>query len=267
LFNSISVYFKLISISLKSQMQYRASFLMMMSGNLLVSFIEFITILVLFSRFASLRGWSLAEVALFYGVVNISFALSEAFGRGFDMFSVQVISGEFDRTLLRPRPTGLLVLAHDFQLTRVGRLIQGLVILVWAVLDIGIAWNVFTVALLLFAIGGGVMVFTGLMIMQAAMCFWSTQSLEVMNSFTYGGVEALQWPLPIFNRWFGRLFVFLIPLACVSYFPMLAILDKPDVLGYPVWFQWTSPLAGVVFLLVSLLVWQIGVRHYRSTGS
>jgi ABC-2 type transport system permease protein len=248
-------------------MQYRASFLMLTTGNLLVSFIEFITILVLFSRFNSLSGWNLAEVAMFYGLINVSFALSEAFGRGFDMFSLQVINGEFDRTLLRPRTTGFLVLSHDFQLMRVGRLLQGLVILVWAACHLGIAWNIFKIALLLFSICGGVMVFTGLLILQATICFWSTQSLEIINSFTYGGIEALQWPLPIFNRWFGRLFIFVIPLACINYFPMLAILNKPDILGYPVWFQWVSPLTGVLFLVISLLVWKIGVRHYRSTGS
>ena len=114
---------------------------------------------------------------------------------------------------------------------------------------------------------GGVAVFTGLLVLQATMCFWSTQSLEVMNSFTYGGVEALQWPLPIFNRWFARLFIFVVPLAGVTYFPMLVILNKPDVFGFPVWFHWTSPLAGFLFLGVSVLVWKVGVRHYRSTGS
>ena len=87
---------------------------------------------MLFSRFGSLRGWQLGEVALFYGVINISYALSEALGRGFDMFSFQVISGEFDRTLLRPRSTELQVLAHDFQLMRSGRLFQGLAVTVWA---------------------------------------------------------------------------------------------------------------------------------------
>ena len=248
-------------------MQYRASFIMMMIGNLLVTFIEFITILVLFSRFGSMRGWQLPEVAMFYGLINVSYALSEAFGRGFDKFDLQVISGEFDRTLLRPRSAGLQVLAHDFLMLRAGRLLQGLVILIWAAVNIGIAWDAARVALLVFSIAGGVMIYTGLLILQATMCFWSTQSLEVMNSFTYGGTYALQWPLPIFNQWFGRLFIFVIPLACVNYFPMLAILNKADALDFPAWFQWVSPLTGILFLVVSLLVWQFGVRHYRSTGS
>jgi len=248
-------------------MEYKASFIMMTLGSLIVGCMEFMTILVLFSRFNSIQGWQLEEVAMFYGLINVSFSLSEAFDRGFDIFAVQVISGDFDRLLLRPRTTEFQVLAHDFLLFRFGRLLQGLVILIWASVNIGIIWNPVKLMLLLLAIIGGVAVFTGLIILQATMCFWSTQSLEVMNSFTYGGVEATQWPLPIFKKWFAGFFVFIIPIACISYFPLLAIMEKPDVLHSPVWFQWISPFTGFVFLLISLVVWRTGVRYYRSTGS
>jgi ABC-2 type transport system permease protein len=265
--DSIRLYFRYVGMSLRGQMQYRASFVLMTAGNFFITFIEFIGIWVLFSRFGSLKGWSLSEIALFYGLISSGYALSEAFGRGFDMFAAQVISGEFDRSLLRPRTTSLQVLSHDFQLLRIGRLLQGLVILIWAFFNLGVDWNAAKVALLIFSIGGSIMIFTGLLIMQAAMCFWSTQSLEIMNSFTNGGVETAQWPLSIYNRWFSKIFIFIIPLGCVNYFPVIAILGKPDVLQSPVWFQWISPLAGVLFLAVCLLVWKYGVRHYRSTGS
>jgi ABC-2 type transport system permease protein len=99
------------------------------------------------------------------------------------------------------------------------------------------------------------------------MCFWSTQGLEVMNSFTYGGVETMQWPLPILKKWFAGIFVFIIPLACVNYFPALAIMEKSDPFNTPAWFQWISPLIGLVFLWISLKVWNFGVWHYHSTGS
>ena len=263
----IKLYFKLVRMNISSQMQYRVSFIMMIVGNFLVTIIEFAAVWALFSRFGSIKGWRLPEVAMFYGLINISYALSESFGRGFDMFSLQVINGEFDRTLLRPRSTGFQVLTHDFHLHRFGRMAQGLLIIIWAAMNIDVSWNPERIVLLTLALLGGIGVFTGLLVLQATMCFWSTQSLEVVNSFTYGGIEALQWPLPIFNRWFGRLFIFIIPLACANYFPMLAILNKADVLNYPVWFQWASPLAGTLFLVVSLLVWKFGVRHYRSTGS
>jgi ABC-2 type transport system permease protein len=240
---------------------------MMLLGNFVVTFIEFIGIFVLFTRFGSIQGWRLEEVAMFYGIINVGYAVSEAFGRGFDHFQLQVIHGEFDRTLLRPRSTALQVLAHDFLLMRAGRLFQGLAILIWASINTGVTWNIAKVMLLLVSVGGNICIFTGLLILQATMCFWSTQSLEVMNSFTYGGVETVQWPLPIFKKWFAGIFVFIIPLACVNYFPALAILEKADPLNTPVWFQWFSPLIGLLFLWISLKVWKFGVRHYHSTGS
>ena len=263
----IYLYFKFISMSLKSQMEYKASFIMMTLGSFVVGCMEFLTILVLFSRFDSIIGWRLEEVAMFYGLINVSFALSESFDRGFDIFAQQVISGDFDRVLLRPRTTEFQVLAHDFLLFRFGRLLQGVVVLIWASMNIGITWSIAKTILLIFAVFGGVAVFTGLIIIQATMCFWSTQSLEIINSFTYGGVEATQWPLPIFKRWFVGFFIFVIPIACVSYFPLLAVMEKSDVLHSPMWFHWISPFAGLCFLAVSLIVWRFGVRHYHSTGS
>jgi ABC-2 type transport system permease protein len=265
--NSVMLYFRYIGINMRSQLQYRASFLMMTIGHLLVTIIEFIGIWALFSRFGTLKGWNLWEIGLFYGMISLGFAISEAFGRGFDMFALQVISGEFDRALLRPRTTVLQVLAHDFQLMRAGRLTQGLIIFIWASLHLSIEWTFFKAVLLFLSISGSIMLFTGLMIIQATMCFWSTQSLEIVNSFTYGGVETAQWPLSIYNRLFVKIFIFIIPLACVNYFPVIAILGKDDILGSPVWFRWISPLAGVLFLLVSFRIWEFGVRHYRSTGS
>jgi ABC-2 type transport system permease protein len=265
--DSVKLYLKFTSMNIRGQMQYRASFIMTTLGTLAVTLVEFLAISVLFTRFDSLKGWTLGEVALCYGFITGAFGIAEGVGRGFDMFSYQVLNGEFDRTLLRPRTTVLQVFGHDFQMARAGRALQGLLILIWGSVITGVYWTAGKVLLALFALAGGVAVFLGLLMIQAAMCFWSTQSLEIMNSFTYGGIEATQWPLPIYNRWFGRFFIFIIPLACVNYFPVLALLGKPDPLGSPVWFQWLAPVIGFVFLGIGVLVWRWGVRHYRSTGS
>jgi ABC-2 type transport system permease protein len=265
--NSITLYFRYISMIFRSQMQYRASFIMMALGNFLIQFVEFVGIWVLFSRFGTLKGWSIAEMALFYGLMNISFAMALGIGRGFDSFATQVVSGDFDRILLRPRTTFLQVLAHDFRLIRVGRLLQGLVVLIWGLNNLTIVWSLPKAILLVTSVLSGVMLFLGLLVIQAAWCFWSTQSLEVMNSFTDGGVETARWPISIYNHWFVRVFIFIIPLAFVNYFPLIAILDRTDVLNSPRWVGWVSPLAGALFLIVSLIFWRFGVRHYRSTGS
>ena len=114
---------------------------------------------------------------------------------------------------------------------------------------------------------GGTCLFSGLFVLQATLAFWTIDTLEIMNTVTYGGVETTQYPLSIYRGWFRRFFTFVVPLACVNYFPALAILDRPDPLGTPLWFQWLSPALGGLFLVVALQIWKLGVRHYRSTGS
>jgi ABC-2 type transport system permease protein len=261
------LYWRYIAISLRGQMQYRASFLMLTFGHFLVTGIEFLGLLVMFNRFENIRGWRLQEVALFYAVVNISFSFADAFSTGFDMFAGMVKGGQFDRLLLRPRSTALQLAGQELTLRRAGRLIQGVLVLVWASTSIGVVWNAGKVFLLLFTIAGGACMFFGIFVLQATVAFWTIESLEVMNAFTYGGVETAQYPLSIYRTWFRKFFTYIVPLACVSYFPILAILGKEDVLGSSVLFQCLSPCIGFLFFFVTLRLWRVGERHYCSTGS
>ena len=70
-----------------------------------------------------------------------------------------------------------------------------------------------------------------------------------------------------FEDWMRRFFMFVVPLAFVSYFPALHLLERPDPLGLPTWLQLASPAVAVVFLLVAGVAWRFGVAHYQSTGS
>jgi len=222
----------------------------------------------MFDRFESLRGWRLGEVAIFYGMITVAFALAEAIGRGFDTFPRMVKSGEFDRVLLRPRYTTLQVAAGVLPLHRGGRLLNGLAILLWSAAALDVPWTPPRMGLLLFAVLGGTCTFIGLFILQATLAFWTTETLEIMNALTYGGTETGQYPLSIYRPWFRKFFTFIVPLACVSYFPALTILGRRDAaLGAAEWFGWVSPAVGIVFLLICLRAWKFGVRHYRSTGS
>jgi ABC-2 type transport system permease protein len=248
-------------------MQYRASFLMLTVGQLLITGIEFLGIWALFARFGSLRGWTLPEIALFYGIVNVAFAITEGIGRGFDTFPNLVKTGDFDRLLLRPRSTALQVAAQDWQLMRIGRLLQALVVLGWAITALPVVWSPARILLLAAVIGGGVCLFYGLFIFQATLSFWTIESLEIMNTVTYGGTETGQYPLTIYRPWFRLFFTFIVPLAFMNYIPASAILPRADLQGVPAWLAWLAPLAGLLFLFVSLQVWKFGVRHYTSTGS
>jgi ABC-2 type transport system permease protein len=265
--DTLQLYMRYAGISIRGQMEYRGSFVMQSMGQFLIVGIEFLAVWALFDRFGSLRGWTLPEVALLYGMVNVSFALAEAVGRGFTMFPEVIKAGDFDRILLRPRGTVLQVAGKEFTMRRIGRVLQGAFVLAWAVWDLDLALAPARLGLLLAAIAGGICFFYGLFILQAVAAFWTTESLEVFHIFTYGGTAAAQYPMSIYRPWFRRIFTYVIPLAAVNYIPALGILGRGSSTGAWAFLPWLAPFLCVGFLLVSLQVWHVGVRHYTSTGS
>lgn len=260
------LYLVYLRASVRSQLQYRASFVLMTVGHFLVVGIEFAGVRMLFDRFGNLRGWSLAEVALLYGVANVSFAIAEGMGRGFDTFGAMVKSGDFDRLLLRPRSTAFQVAAQEVQLMRAGRLTQGLLVLTWGLWELGFSWGDPRWLPIAGGIVGGIGVFYGLFVVQATLAFWTVESLEVLNTLTYGGVETSQYPLTIYRERFRQFFTFVVPLACVNFLPVQAALHHASL---PTLLFWTvaPAVVGAAFLLAALQLWEFGVRRYRSTGS
>ena len=265
--NAIKLYLTYISVSIQSQMQYKASFIMMTIAHFAITFIDFIGVWVLFDRFGAIKGWNFAEIALFYGMIHMAFAIAEAGARGFDTFDRQVRTGEFDRILLRPRSLVLQIIGQEFQLMRIGRFTQGVIVLCWAMSSLNNSLSFIKIMLIIISILGGAFLFSGLFVLQATLSFWSVQSLEVVNMVTYGGVEMAQFPVTIYEPWFRKFFIFVIPLACVNYFPAMGILNKTDPLNSPALMPWISPIIGIVFFSLTLQVWKFGVKHYKSTGS
>lgn len=262
----LRLYLRFVAVSLRGQLQYRASVVMQALGLLLITVIEYVGLWALFARFGHIGGWTLPEVALLYGMVDVAFAISETLNRGFDSFPAMVVSGDFDRLLVRPRSTVLQLLGQELSLRRLGRLVQGLGVLIWAAAVLPIAWSPGKLLLLLAAIAGGVCLFIGLSVVQATIAFWTVEPLELMNAFTHGGVETGHYPLTIYRGWFRKLFTYVIPLGCVNYLPALVILDGGPG-GAAGLVGWLAPLGGALFLLAALQLWKLGVRKYVSTGS
>ncbi|MEK7399766.1 MAG: ABC-2 family transporter protein, partial [Candidatus Poribacteria bacterium] len=135
----LKLYFNLISAVLRSQMQYKVSFIMQVVANFIVTFTDFIAIMFIFGKFQNLKGWTLWEVGLLYGMTSVSFSAAEMVARGFDMFSRMVRLGDFDRLLLRPVGVFIQLMSADFDIRKIGRISQGLMVLIiaWNMLEIG----------------------------------------------------------------------------------------------------------------------------------
>jgi len=245
------LYGRLIRAQLRSQMQYRVSFLLALIGSFAVNIAEFALLLVLFTRVPLIAGWSLGEVALLYGLSGTSFAVAEMVAAALDAFQVHIVKGTFDRILVRPRGALFQVLTEDFALRRIGRVGQGLLVLVVAGQMVSIRWSPDKVAVLAGALVCGTVIYFSIFVLGAAFCFWTTEGKEATHVFTYGGDALATYPLDIYEGWLRRFFTFVVPLAFVNYQPALYLLDRADPLGLPPITRLLSPVASLFMAVLA----------------
>ncbi|HEX9328445.1 MAG TPA: ABC-2 family transporter protein [Reyranella sp.] len=266
--NALALYGRYVATSLRAQAQYPTATLMLTAGHCAATAVEILGVFALFDRFGPVGGWSFGKAALFYALVNIMFSLADMLSRGFEVFGTDFVrTGAFDRVLLRPRAAALQLAGYEVRLSRLGRLLQASVVLILATSLAPITWDATAVAIAVWAVAGGVALFAGILVLQATLAFWTVDSLEIMNVLTYGGVQAAQYPLNIYAAWFRQVLTFGLPLACVAYYPVLAILKRSDPLGAPDWLLPLAPIAGFAFLALSFVAWRAGMARYASTGS
>ncbi len=252
---------------LRSDLQYRVSFVLFTLSQFSINFLDFIAILIVFSNVSSLEGWSVGEVAFLYGLGNLAFALADMFVSAVENVQYRVRVGSFDRLLLRPASPLVQVIADEFSLRRIGKVAEGLIIFAVGCGAASIDWTWPRVLMVVVAVISGATIFSGLWILTSCLCFWWVDAREAANAVTYGSGFLAQYPLAIYGEWLRRVLAFAVPVAFANYFPAVYILDRNDRLGAPAWAPLASPLVALGVALVAGATWRSGIRHYRSTGS
>ncbi len=258
----MKLYFKYVAMLLKSQIQYKASFIMTILGQFLVSFTAFLGIYFMFSRFHSVNGFTFSEILICFSIVLMAFSVTECFVRGFDVFPRLIQSGNLDRILVRPRNEIFQVLTSNMDFSRVGRLFQSILMLAYAIPTSGIIWTfdkVMTVVLMLI---GGIAVFSALFVLYAGISFFTIEGLEFMNIFTDGSREFGKYPLSIYGDGILKFFTYVIPIALFQYYPFLYLIGRSDNIGLIF-----LPLLGFIFMIPCYCFFKFGLRKYKSTGS
>ena len=109
---------------------------------------------------------------------------------------------------------------------------------------------------------GGVALFSGILIVYAAVCFYTIENLEFMNEFIHGAREYGKYPIGIYGKTLLKICTFIVPYALIQYYPLLYLLDmRTD--SYLI----ILPLFACLFLMPCIIFWKIGVHKYQSTGS
>ena len=258
----MGLYFKYFKVHLKSEMQYKLSFIMSFVAQFFVFFGYYFTIIALFDKFSNIKGFTMYEVLLTFGIIQFGFSFCETFFRGIDKFDDLIVAGNFDRLLLRPRNILLQVFCEEISFIKLSRLLQSIIVLVIAIINVDVIWNFEKIITLIFMIISSVFIFLSILIATAAYCFFTIKGLEVRNVLTYGCREMAQYPIGIFRKGFIVFFTYIIPFGLINYYPLLFILDKEINKLFIIY-----PLITILYLIPSVIIFYKGMKRYSSVGS
>ncbi|HEX8803084.1 MAG TPA: ABC-2 family transporter protein, partial [Acidimicrobiales bacterium] len=181
--------------------------------------------------------------------------------------ALHIKDGTFDRYLIRPGGALWQLLGDEFAARRLGRTLQPAATLGVALGLVDVDWSPAAVALVPVTVACGAVIYSAIFVATSSIAFWTVETREVANSFTYGGNQLSSYPIDVLGTWLRRLATFVVPLASIAYLPAAWLFGKPLPFGLPAAAAWSGPIVALGAAAVARAVWRLAVRHYRSTGS
>jgi len=265
--DTIRLYLHSMRMLIRSQLEYPASFALQTLAQLVMEGGEMMAVILLVNRFEHLNRWEAGDLYFFFGLMSVTFYLTECFGRGITgNFPSLIRTGQLDTYLARPRGLLTQVLCSAADPRRIACIAVGVAALAMGCGMSRVQWSIQKALLFTEAVACGCFLILGLFLIEAIFCIYSVKSIELVNALTYGGRSACEYPIDTFPRPLRILFTVLAPFALTLHQPGSVILGKP-LFNWPAWTAFLSPLSGIVLFGAVWLCFRRAMLFYRSTGS
>jgi ABC-2 type transport system permease protein len=246
----------------KTRLEYRVDFFTSVFASFAGTAASFAVVLLLFSRFPHLGGWTYPEIVFLYGFSLLPFGLFNVIAVNLWEFSSRYLTeGRFDRILLRPVSPLFQILFETFRLESLQEVVTGSLAIAWAVRQLPEVSLLGLWLLPIWAVCGAVIYVSVFAILTAA-GFWIEDRVgiapPIFNLLSFG-----RYPLTIYDMKVRVLLSSLIPFAFASFYPTVLALGKAEFVP----FFWAVPLVAAACLYSAVLIWRSGIKRYGSTGS
>ena len=252
----------LIKQNIKAQFEYNISTYLLIVGQFIAQLTFVMGFFLLFKTLGSINGYVFSQALLVYALVNISYTCAEILGKGINNLAELIRRGSLDIYLMRPQPLLLQIMGSGAEISRVGRLITSVGLVVMALVKSSVQWNLFKIIALVTIPLGGIILFLGLYILFGALTFYSVNSINISILLMGSGSDCLHYPVDVMNKAVRVVLTYIFPFAVINYYPFLYIFDKAGGVGLVF-----VPLVSIIFLAITLKFWQFCSSYYSSTGS
>lgn len=247
----------------KSRLIYKTDFLLGGVGQLLNTAVSIAFLTLIFTQVDSLQGWTFDEMLFLAGLSGVILFLHHIFF--FNIYRLgedYVLTGDFDRFLLRPLSPLFQVYADTVHDNSLPKVVANAALVVYASIQMGLVPTPLKVFYGLAAILSGILTVAAIYLFFATTAFWTGTSRNAIW-LIFRISDFRRYPLDIFGLAIQAMLVTVVPLAFASFFPAAFLLGKG---GYTTW-KMATPLAGPVFFGLAYMFWRFGLKRYSSTGS
>ncbi|MBP2057512.1 ABC-2 type transport system permease protein [Lactobacillus colini] len=244
----------------KQLLEYKLDFIIGILGIFVTQCLNIVFLWVIFSKIPSLYGWNLDELIFIYGFSLIPKGLDHLLTDNLWIFAKKtVVSGQFDKYLLRPISPLFQITFETFQFDAVGEILIGVLLLIKS-FNI-VYWTPQKAILFILTIPFTTLIYTSLKIMTASISFWTKKSGSVMYIF-YMINNFAKYPVNIYNFVIRFVITFIIPFAFTAFYPASFFIR-----GENNTFFYSLIMISILFFLLSLFIWKKGISSYESSGS
>ena len=247
----------------KVRVSYRGDFFISLGTSFAATIFALLFVVVLFQKTSQLAGWRFEEILFLYGFSLIPYGIFNVISLNlYDFGNTYIIEGKFDRVLLRPVSSLFQVLFETFRIESVQEIATGIFCVVYASRHLHVTWTVSKVALFVFFGCCAGLIYVSVFLILTTITFWWEDRIgvhpPVWNVIAFG-----RYPLSIYSGVVQFFLCWIIPFGLASYYPSVRLLGRSVTPEYAP----LVPLVAVGFFALAVALWNVGTRHYSSTGS
>jgi ABC-2 type transport system permease protein len=247
----------------KVRVSYRGDFFISLITSFAATIFGLAFVIVLFQKVPQLAGWRFEEVLFLYGFSLIPYGLFNVISTNlYDFGNNYIIEGKFDRILLRPISSLFQILFETFRIESLQEVATGVFCMAWASARLHTVWTAGKCLLFVFFGMCAGVIYISVFLILTAVSFWFEDRIgvhpPVWNVIAFG-----RYPLSIYSGVVQFVLCWIIPFGLASFYPSVRLLGRTVSPEY-------APLVPVVaaaFFAAAISLWNLGTRHYSSTGS
>lgn len=263
------VWFAFFENALVRELQFRGHAVTTLLTRGFWFIVQYLLFDLIYRQVPQINDWSRAEYFGFMATGMLINAIVEAFFMpNCAQFSERIRTGDLDFALLKPIDTQFLVSCEKMDLAMVCQVAMAGGLLVYAVRQSGKSVSLSQAALYLALVAAAVTFFYSLMISLACLSIFFGRNQGLLDFWFYITIFA-RYPSSIYSGTpAGEVirfsFSYVVPILLVVTVPARVLMSK---LLEPTWLAGLTLASGLAALLVSRLVFDWSLRHYRSASS